>query len=93
MGLEKVEAMCGNWCGPGHPRDSNANPPTTDALDAVCRTHDLCYRRKGFQSCACDQQMTRAVTEGPKQAATQRDRAGDDRLLPKFLLYGRLQDG
>ena len=64
MGLEKVEAMCGNWCGPGHPKDPNANPPVTDPLDAVCRNHDLCYRRRGYQSCACDQQMTDAVLKG-----------------------------
>ena len=47
----------GNWCGIG---DANRAAPV-DALDAACRTHDLCYERVGRGVCAYDQAFLRAT--------------------------------
>jgi len=33
------KALYGNWCGAGH-----GGGPTVDALDALCRDHDMAYR-------------------------------------------------
>ncbi|MDX2265351.1 MAG: hypothetical protein NW215_10310 [Hyphomicrobiales bacterium] len=50
----KPYAMCGNWCGPGHPHKTK-NPDVIDPMDAACRIHDLCYRQMGGFNCQCDQ--------------------------------------
>ncbi|RXT07249.1 hypothetical protein EIZ39_13995 [Ammoniphilus sp. CFH 90114] len=47
----------GNWCGPGC---SGPNRPI-DGLDACCRSHDRCYRRRGWRNCNCDRQLTRCA--------------------------------
>ncbi len=52
--------ICGNWCGPGYPK-SNANPKVTDALDAACKVHDLCYRNYGAYNCMCDQLLVDSI--------------------------------
>ncbi len=53
--------LCGNWCGPGHPilsgRVENLDIPVTDPVDRVCKLHDICYIKYGFQSCRCDQML------------------------------------
>src|SRR4028118_1598659 len=36
----------GNYCGRGH-GDPTGNTPPVDAVDDVCREHDLCYARLG----------------------------------------------
>ena len=46
----------GNWCGPGH-----GGGPATDAVDAVCRTHDQCYGRSGYFDCRCDRDLIRSM--------------------------------
>jgi len=61
MGKTKDFAFCGNWCGPGHPKDGDF-PPAVDALDAVCRLHDLCYNKYGGKSCKCDQMLLEAIS-------------------------------
>ena len=43
----------GNYCGFGH-GDPTGNTPPIDAVDAVCRQHDLCYRLLGDFDCQCD---------------------------------------
>lgn len=43
----------GNYCGPGHGDPTGATPPV-DAVDAVCRAHDLCYGATNMFNCACD---------------------------------------
>lgn len=47
----------GNWCGAG---DANRASPV-DALDSACRTHDLCYERRGRGSCSCDRALLKAT--------------------------------
>jgi hypothetical protein len=46
----------GNYCGPGF-GDPTGNTPLIDAVDAVCREHDLCYGRRGYFDCQCDRNL------------------------------------
>lgn len=61
----------GNWCGPGHGGTSHNNPPPTDAVDAACMRHDLCYNEKGYFSCECDLLL---LAELPTAIATEAER-------------------
>lgn len=42
----------GNWCGPGH-----GSGETKGALDAQCKTHDLCYKYDTASEATCDQNL------------------------------------
>ncbi len=61
----------GNYCGPGH-GDPTGNTPPIDAVDAVCREHDLCYAHLGDFDSRCDQafieSMPSAIASTPSQA-------------------------
>jgi Phospholipase A2 len=61
----------GNYCGVGH-GDPTGNTPPIDAVDAVCREHDLCYARLGDFDSRCDQafieSMPSAIENTPSQA-------------------------
>lgn len=46
----------GNYCGPGHGDDTGLTP-AWDAVDAVCKAHDLCYLAKGYFHCGCDRAL------------------------------------
>jgi hypothetical protein len=46
----------GNYCGFGH-GDPTGNTPPIDAVDAVCREHDLCYRLLGDFDRRCDRNL------------------------------------
>lgn len=46
----------GNYCGFGH-GDPTGNTPPIDAVDAVCREHDLCYRLLGDFDSRCDRNL------------------------------------
>ncbi|MFC0014525.1 MULTISPECIES: phospholipase [Allobacillus] len=41
-----------NWCGPG----CHGPGPPINAVDAVCKAHDLCYDQYG-PSCGCDREF------------------------------------
>ena len=43
----------GNYCGRGH-GDPTGNTPPIDAVDAVCREHNRCYRLLGDFDSQCD---------------------------------------
>lgn len=47
----------GNWCGPLHGFGT-----CIDALDCVCRTHDLCYGTRGYLSCKCDNDLVNSLS-------------------------------
>lgn len=47
--------LYGNYCGPGYGGEDNGTP--IDALDAACKTHDLCYAENGYFNCTCDQDL------------------------------------
>jgi len=61
----------GNYCGLGH-GDPTGNTPPIDAVDAVCREHDLCYARLGAFDSRCDQalvqRMPSAIANTPSPA-------------------------
>jgi hypothetical protein len=46
----------GNYCGFGH-GDPTGNTPPIDAVDAVCREHDRCYRLLGDFDSRCDSNL------------------------------------
>jgi hypothetical protein len=46
----------GNYCGPGFGDPTGATPPV-DAVDAVCRAHDLCYGATSYFNCGCDRAL------------------------------------
>ena len=39
----------GNYCGPGH-GNLTKNPKPVDTLDAICRKHDIGYKKGGYFS-------------------------------------------
>lgn len=60
----------GNFCGPDHPaiKGSGGNEiaqlealPARDELDALCKSHDLCYARNPGPRAACDMQLVQAL--------------------------------
>jgi Phospholipase A2-like domain len=53
-------AIYGNYCGPGHGDPTGATPPV-DAVDAACRTHDLCYDATNYFNCGCDRALLYAL--------------------------------
>ena len=65
----------GNYCGLGH-GDPTGNTPPIDAVDAVCREHDLCYALLGDFDSRCDQDfiecMPRAIASTPSPAGKMR---------------------
>jgi hypothetical protein len=50
----------GNYCGRGH-GDRTGNTPPVDAVDAVCREHDLCYARLGDFDGRCDRDLVESM--------------------------------
>ena len=46
----------GNYCGRG---SRPGNP--IDVVDAICKNHDECWRRRGRWDCDCDRQLVRAA--------------------------------
>ena len=61
----------GKYCGLGHSVPTGNTPPI-DAVDAVCREHDLCYALLGDFESRCDQDfiacMPRAIASTPSPA-------------------------
>ena len=58
----------GNYCGPGHDDPTGKTPPI-DAVDAVCREHNRCYRLLGAFDRRCDrhfiESMPLAIASAP----------------------------
>src|SRR5262245_12184340 len=50
----------GRYCGPGY-GDPTGNTPPIDAVDAVCREHDLCYGRRRYFDCQCDRNLIQSM--------------------------------
>ena len=46
----------GNYCGMGHGDPTGETPPI-DAVDAVCREHDMCYESLGDFDARCDVEL------------------------------------
>jgi hypothetical protein len=52
----------GNYCGFGHGDPSGKTPPI-DAVDAVCRAHDLCYQLRGDFDRRCDRNLIETMPD------------------------------
>ena len=50
----------GNYCGFGH-GDPTGNTPPIDAVDAVCREHNRCYRLLGDFDRRCDRDLIESM--------------------------------
>jgi hypothetical protein len=50
----------GNYCGRGH-GDPTGNTPPIDAVDAVCREHNRCYRLLGDFDRRCDRDLIESM--------------------------------
>jgi len=62
----------GNFCGPGKPKLPQTDPSlryaalvelnTIDALDEVCKQHDICYLQNGYGNKNCDAEFVVGFT-------------------------------
>lgn len=52
----------GNYCGMGH-GDPTGEMPPIDAVDAVCREHDMCYDSLGDFEPWCDLELIQSMPE------------------------------
>ena len=52
----------GNYCGMGHGDPTGETPPI-DAVDAVCREHDMCYESLGDFEPWCDLELVQSMPE------------------------------
>ena len=73
----------GNYCGVGHGDPTGKTPPI-DAVDAVCREHDLCYARLGDFDSRCDQAFVESM---PSAIANTPSQAGKDARLLALLSF------
>jgi len=55
---ERPSMYHGNHCGWG---SRGRQFPPTDALDAACRRHDICWARVGPNRCVCDDALAAAA--------------------------------
>ena len=52
----------GNYCGPGH-GDLTKNPKPVDILDAICRKHDIGYKKDGYFSRKANAEFVKDVVK------------------------------
>ena len=52
----------GNYCGPGH-GDLTKNPKPVDTLDAICRKHDIGYKKDGYFSRKANAEFVKDVAK------------------------------
>ena len=52
----------GNYCGPGH-GDLTKNPKPVDTLDAICRKHDIGYKKDGYFSRKANNEFVKDVAK------------------------------
>ena len=71
----------GRYCGPGH---SGPGAPI-DAVDAVCKTHDECYGRRGYLDCRCDRNLILSMPGAIARTPTVVGKAAGAGVLAFFL--------
>lgn len=76
----------GNYCGPGY-GDDTGNTPPVDAVDAVCRTHDLCYNARGYSDCECDGDLIRTMPAAIAQTPSAEGKAAGAAGLAFFSVW------
>jgi hypothetical protein len=73
----------GNYCGRGH-GDPTGNTPPVDAVDAVCRQHNLCYGLLGDFDRRCDRDLIESM---PKAIASTPSPVGKNAGLLALLYF------
>jgi hypothetical protein len=73
----------GNYCGPGYGDPSGMTPPI-DAVDAVCRVHDLCYGARGYFNCGCDRALISAMPTAIGRSPTPAAKAAGAAIMAYF---------
>ncbi|MEO7261104.1 MAG: hypothetical protein ABI047_07615 [Jatrophihabitantaceae bacterium] len=73
----------GNYCGPGH-GDPKGDITPVDAVDAACRTHDLCYDASGYFNCGCDRGLIVTLPAAIAATPTIAGRAAGVAILSYF---------
>jgi hypothetical protein len=76
-------AIYGKYCGPGN-GDPTGNTLPVDAVDAVCRAHDLCYQANGFFTCNCDCALLRNMPLAIENTSTAQGKAAG-KLVANFF--------
>ena len=77
----------GNYCGRGH-GDPTGNRPPVDAVDAVCREHDLCYARLGDFDGRCDRALVESM---PSAIASTRSPVGKKVGILTMLYFSSVE--
>ena len=77
----------GNYCGRGH-GDRTGNKPPVDAVDAVCREHDLCYARLGDFDERCDRALVESM---PSAIASTRSPVGKKVGILTMLYFSSVE--
>ncbi len=77
----------GNYCGRGH-GDRTENRPPVDAVDAVCREHDLCYARLGDFDGRCDHALVESM---PSAIASTRSPVGKKVGILTILYFSSVE--
>ncbi len=77
----------GNYCGRGH-GDPTGDKPPVDAVDAVCREHDLCYARLGDFDGRCDRAL---VERMPSAIASTRSPVGKKVGILTMLYFSSVE--
>lgn len=80
--------LYGNYCGPGHGDPTGQTPPV-DVVDAVCRTHDLCYAREGYWDCECDRQLVNNMPAAIRATSSWKGKAAG--AAAYWFFYARIQ--
>jgi hypothetical protein len=78
----------GNYCGLGH-GDPTGNTPPIDAVDAVCREHDLCYALLGDFDGRCDQDFVESMPSAIASTPSRREKHAGLLALLYFSLAER----
>ena len=73
----------GNYCGRGH-GDPTGNTPPVDAVDTVCRQHNLCYGLLGDFDRRCDRDLIESM---PKAIASTPSPVGKNAGLLALLYF------
>jgi hypothetical protein len=77
----------GNYCGLGH-GDPTGDTPPVDAVDAVCREHDLCYARLGDFDGRCDRALVESM---PRAIASTRSPVGKKVGILTMLYFSSVE--
>jgi RHS repeat-associated protein len=79
----------GNYCGPGHGDTQYVLEPIDD-VDRACMKHDMCYDRRHYLACECDQQLVGDVWLALQTTESAEEKAAGSAILTYFILQSAL---